>query len=522
LASRFTVLGQPVEVQTCVHPKRDLLAIRVCSPLLSGKRLKIAMSFPYPSPQRPMGDRSAEPARHRSEGVRVDERRAVVLRTIDDASYRVALEWSQGAALAGQKPHEFILTSDRDALELTCLFIQAAPTEGPPSVAEVQSAAAKHWEQFWTTGGAIDLAASAHPQAHELERRIVLSQYNTALHCAGSLPSQETGLLCNSWNGKFHLEMHWWHSAHFVAWNRFPLFERSLDYYEKILPQARELAKMQGFTGARWPKMVGPDGKDSPSPVGPLLIWQQPHPIHFAELCYRHHRDRATLERWRTIVEETAEFMASYAHLVDNRYVLGPPMKTVSENADTLTTINPTSELAYWRFGLSVAQQWRERLGQARSATWDDVLSKLSPLPVQDGLYLMQEGMTDTYTKWNWEHPALVMPAAMLPPDYYDRETMRRTVRKVTETWQWDRAWGWDFGVAAAAAARVGEPELALAALLIDSPKNRYHPNGHNYQRENLTAYLPGNGSLLAAVATMAVTSSFDLKDWSAKWENLS
>jgi hypothetical protein len=150
------------------------------------------------------------------------------------------------------------------------------------------------------------------------------------------------------------------------------------------------------------------------------------------------------------------------------------------------------------------------------------VLAKLSPLPVQDGVYLMQEGMTDTFTKWNWEHPALLMPAATLPAEYYDRETMRRTVRKVMETWQWDRAWGWDFGVAAMAAARVGEHELATKALLIESVKNRYHPNGHNYQRENLTAYLPGNGALLAAVATMAASKTFDQKDWSARWENLS
>ena len=33
--------------------------------------------------------------------------------------------------------------------------------------------------------------------------------------------------------------------------------------------------------------MVGPDGKDSPSSIGPLIIWQQPHPIYYAELCYR-------------------------------------------------------------------------------------------------------------------------------------------------------------------------------------------------------------------------------------------
>ena len=85
-----------------------------------------------------------------------------------------------------------------------------------------------------------------------------------------------------------------------------------------------------------------------------------------------------------------------------------------------------------------------------------------------------------------------------------DPETMRRTVKKVMQVWQLDRAWGWDFPMAAMAAARVGEPELAIQALLIDSPKNLCHPNGHVYQRPNLTAYLPANGGLLAAVAMMA------------------
>jgi hypothetical protein len=118
--------------------------------------------------------------------------------------------------------------------------------------------------------------------------------------------------------------------------------------------------------------------------------------------------------------------------------------------------------------------------------------------------YLMQEGMIDTYTKWNWEHPALIGALGMQPGDGVDLATMRRTVQRVMEVWQWERAWGWDFPMMAMAAARVGEPELAVKALLIDVPSNRYLPNGHNYQGGNLTAYLPGNGGLLAAVAMMA------------------
>ena len=53
-------------------------------------------------------------------------------------------------------------------------------------------------------------------------------------------------------------------------------------------------------------------------------------------------------------------------------------------------------------------------------------------------------------------------------------------------------------------AARLGEPELAIDALLLDTPKNHYAANGHNYQRPNLPLYLPGNGGLLFAIAMMA------------------
>jgi hypothetical protein len=50
----------------------------------------------------------------------------------------------------------------------------------------------------------------------------------------------------------------------------------------------------------------------------------------------------------------------------------------------------------------------------------------------------------------------------------------------------------------------VGEPGLAIDALLMKTAKNRYLPNGHNWQRANLPCYLPGNGGLLYAVAMMA------------------
>lgn len=71
----------------------------------------------------------------------------------------------------------------------------------------VQAAAAAMWASFWAGGAFVDLASgSADPNAWELERRVVLSRFLTRSNSAGACPPQETGLLSNSWSGKFHLE----------------------------------------------------------------------------------------------------------------------------------------------------------------------------------------------------------------------------------------------------------------------------------------------------------------------------
>jgi len=91
-----------------------------------------------------------------------------------------------------------------------------------------------------------------------------------------------------------------------------------------------------------------------------------------------------------------------------------------------------------------------------------------------------------------------------LSGEMVDRETMRRTLRKVMKEWDWTETWGWDYPMTAMTAARLGEPNVAIDALLLETPKNHFLPSGHNYQRPNLPLYLPGNGGLLYAVALMA------------------
>ena len=312
ITSRFSLEGKPVVVETAVHPRLDVLAVSIRSPLIDNGGLAVRVDFPYPSPSMQAADRKQSPLSHQTISIRTAD--AVdIRRTIHADKYFVSLAWQGTAQFTAPAPHSFVLGGSKGRLEFVVGFSPRPRDAALPSARSTFAASVDHWRRFWTQGGAIELAGSKDPRAVELERRVVLSQYLTAIQCSGSTPPQETGLTVNSWYGKFHLEMHWWHAAHFALWNRLPLLERSLAWYKSSLFAAQTLAESQGYEGARWPKMVGPEGRDSPSPIGPLLIWQQPHPIFYAELCYQSHPNKQTLDLHGAIVLESARFMASYA-----------------------------------------------------------------------------------------------------------------------------------------------------------------------------------------------------------------
>jgi hypothetical protein len=535
IVSRFKFDGQPVTVETVCGPNLDGIAVRVESPLLQQGRLAIQIHFPYGTGDTTTADWS-RPDAHQTIFSQDKINVGHFERKLNNNTYVVDAKWSQGATITNTARHQFEIRPDKksDSLELVCEFAPESNSQ-LTSFDQSRQDAEKRWNQFWNTGGAIDLSGSKDPRWFELERRIVLSQYLTAIQDAGEYPPAETGLTYNTWEGKFHLEMHWWHEAHFALWDRLPLLEKSLDWYQTILPRAATTARKQGYAGARWPKMTGPDGAESPSPVGPFLIWQQPHPIFYAELCYRVHGDRTTLEKYRDIVFQTANFMASYATWDGKTkwYVLGPTLQCAQEIFPKDKTFNPTFELTYWRWGLATAQEWRTRLGLPRDEKWDAVLKGLAQPPVGDGKYLFAETAPDSYTnpRWNRDHPAVVGALSFVPGPGIDPETMRNTLDWVWKNWNWPDTWGWDYPMLAMCAARLGEPERAVDALLLDTPKNHWSLNGQVYQRPGLTIYLPANGGLLYATAMMAAGWDSSPKrnapgfpgngQWDVRWENL-
>lgn len=510
IKSSFKVENEKIFVETASHPRLDQIAVRIKSNLLNKERIAINFLFPYGSSAwgKNASDWESED-KHSSEIILLNDNSTVIKRILDSTKYYVLIHWNDKAKFEQISKHSFLLSiKDTKEFEFTTCFSENITNEQIPNVQEVFEASKKYWENFWETGGAIDLSESTDPRAFELERRIILSRYLTAIQCSGIYPPSETGLTFNSWYGKFHLEMSWWHLVHFVLWG-FPEFlENKFQWYEKILPIAKQNAELQGYKGARWPKMVSIDGRESPSKVGVFLIWQQPHPIYFAELLYQYHQNDSILYKYKDIVFETAEFLSSYVHW-DNknkRYVLGPPLIPAQEIYKPDSTFNPTFELSYWLFGLKTAQIWRERLGLKKNKNWEHIIKNLSKLPVKEGLYQNAENAMNTFEDvFNRnDHPTLLAAYGIIPNPCVDKKIMRNTLKKVLKTWNWDKTWGWDYPMIAMTAARLGETDLAIDALLMNTKKNTYLVNGHNYQDERLPIYLPGNGGLLTAVAMMA------------------
>ena len=558
ILSSFVANGKKVEVTTGAHPSKDALYARIKSELLADKRATLRLRFPYPTGKH-ADDASdwTKPERHRSEIISQTDNHTIIKRTLDATTYYVLLQWEGKADIKKLASHDFELSSPDNTLAIAVEYLPGLPSiSGSPrfSYDLYHIAATNFWRSWWNSGAIVDFSSCTDPRAKELERRVVLSQYLTQINCANNMPPQESGLTYNTWFGRPHLEMTWWHVVDFALWNRPEVVAQILKWYNDIAyPVARKIAERQGFKGIRWMKMTDPWAGEAPSNTGSFLIWQQPHYIYLAEEMYRANPSAETIREYGEQVEATAEFIADFVSFdaAQKRYIL----KGATAMQECMTkdiSYNQPFELAYWSYGLSVAQKWRERQGKARVALWDDIIKNLSPLPEAGDIYTAGIAIgaaknheafdpfdapakkVETFAdKCRNDHPAVLGACGLLPyTSLYNMEKMKTTLDWVMKNWNWQTTWGWDYGMIAMTAARLGDPETALKALLIDTQKNTYLPSGHNFQTpDRLRIYLPGNGALLTAIAMMcAGWDGCDDKGnpgfpkngkWDVKWEGL-
>ncbi|MBT29997.1 MAG: hypothetical protein CMO01_10095 [Thalassobius sp.] len=536
LISKFEIEGIPVEVISFVSQTKDELGVKVSSKLISEGRLALTINYPFPSDQflDEAVNFDADEAK-RLKLTKAGKQKFTIERNLDTTQYFTNYTSSLNIKSAESTDRGFLIKPETS--KDTWSFITSfSPQNNQPSnigFEKLQNEEHKAFNHFWNSGGMIDLGETKDMRAKEIERRMILSLYLTKINCGGSSPPQETGLNSNSWFGKPHMEMAWWHGVHFALWGRPEILEKQMEWYFRSFDGAKAIAKRQGFEGVRWQKMTDNNGGETASSVGSYLLWQQPHIIYFSELIYRAKSNEQTLKKYAELVEETANFMADFAWYDPDlkRYILGVGVIPAQERFDPVETFNPTYELAYWRWALETAQKWRERQGLKRNEKWDKVLKDLSPLPQKDGLYLATESATDSYTttKFMTDHPSVLGTYGMLPNTKgLDKEVMKSTFNKIWDDWEWHDTWGWDFPMTAMTATRLGYPEKAVDALLMPITTNTYLKNGQNYQTDRLRLYLPGNGGVLIALAMMAAGTDETTKplpgfpdDWKVKFEGL-
>lgn len=505
LETTFCLGGKTVTVTGCVHPRQHAFAAKI-----TGEAgLAIALDFPYASTafSGAMGTYDAEDFSYtlgefsghdRHETLFAPaENSCRITRHMDDLHYWADLSWDN-ACLEITGPHSLVLRPMGETLELTLRYGQEENRLPIPTFAETLAASADAYEDYWRSGGAIDLSGSTDERWFELERKIVLSQYLMAVQSRGSWPCAEAGLMfIDMWRGQFHMEMTWWHIAHYALWSRMECADEQLTCYQTFLPMAKKLAAQLDYAGAKWGKSVGPEGRTAPWGGNLALLWKQPHPIFFAELEYLNRPTDETLHKWAEIIRETADHMADYPVKKEDGYYHLDPVVPPCELGFTYDTL---FDLAYWRWALETAQTWQERMGLPRVEKWDDVAYHLPPLPVQNGAYIRSPEWTETYTRQNYEHPDPVGICGMLPPtDMVDVTIARASLKKVWATWNKNHIWGWDFPWIAMCAARIGEPELAVEAMLSCELDEVGCNCAGSYP------YLPANGAILYAAAMMAV-----------------
>ena len=414
---------------------------------------------------------------------------------------------SAAATIKSNGIHSYNIITTDDELNMSVNFNKSIYT---PATYDTIAGNSRHfWHNYWTTGKFLN------SDNKELMRRVILSQYLLVINDSGYIPPAETGLTCNSWYGKAHLEMHYWHMAWAPLWGHPELLTRSFDWYIDILDEAKKNASRNGYKGARWTKMVSYAGSDCPSKIAPLLVWQQPHIINMLQIVIDNNTSddfdvKAYMSKYWILVKETAVFIADYLVYdpMSDIYNIEAPVIPVQERHLPEDTRNPIFELAYFRYGLLIASKWAYELGFTDEASqWHNIAMHIAPLPINDDVYIAHSNCPDTFTNKAIDHPLMLQIYGMLDgygaEDIVDKDIYRNTLMKVIDVWDYSTLWGWDFAVIAMAAHNLGLDDIALEQLLINSPKNDYVESGNNRQnsRKDLPLYLPGNGSLLLAAA---------------------
>lgn len=346
-------------------------------------------------------------------------------------------------------------------------------------------------DEFWKCDNGIII------DNEELEKKMVLSKYLLHVNSTGIYPPQESGLTYNCWNSKFHLEMHLIHSLWNIYNNHVGDLVKSFDYYLSIMPSSLKRASLNGYKGLRFPKMTGPDGEDSPSNIGPLLIWQAPHILFMLQEIYYLYNKENIIKKYEPLISGTIDFMISFLTLKDSKYQMLDPLLEACESIPLDRCQNPSFELEYWRYTLERQPKIDTVLYGHQRYDYLDITSKIITPKEDDGIYLKTYGVIDKYDLYK-DHPTEGFLMSFFKSKIVDKEKMVKTIDYILKNMDLSSYWGWDFPFLGLSLLNCGEIEKSIEVTQLNTINNQYLYNGYNTSpRDDLKAYLPGNGAFL-------------------------
>lgn len=346
-------------------------------------------------------------------------------------------------------------------------------------------------DEFWKCDNGIII------DNEELVKKMVLSKYLLHVNSTGIYPPQESGLTYNCWNSKFHLEMHLIHSLWNIYNNHVGDLVKSFDYYLSIMPSSLKRASLNGYKGLRFPKMTGPDGEDSPSNIGPLLIWQAPHILFMLQEIYYLYYKENIIKKYEPLISGTIDFMISFLTLKDSKYQMLDPLLEACESIPLDRCQNPSFELEYWRYTLERQPKIDTVLYGHQRYDYLDITSKIITPKEDDGIYLKTYGVIDKYDLYK-DHPTEGFLMSFFKSKIVDKEKMVKTIDYILKNMDLSSYWGWDFPFLGLSLLNCGEIEKSIEVTQLNTINNQYLYNGYNTSpRDDLKAYLPGNGAFL-------------------------
>lgn len=346
-------------------------------------------------------------------------------------------------------------------------------------------------DEFWKCDNGIII------DNEELVKKMVLSKYLLHVNSTGIYPPQESGLTYNCWNSKFHLEMHLIHSLWNIYNNHVGDLVKSFDYYLSIMPSSLKRASLNGYKGLRFPKMTGPDGEDSPSNIGPLLIWQAPHILFMLQEIYYLYNKENIIKKYEPLISGTIDFMISFLTLKDSKYQMLDPLLEACESIPLDRCQNPSFELEYWRYTLERQPKIDTVLYGRQRYDYLDITSKIITPKEDDGIYLKTYGVIDKYDLYK-DHPTEGFLMSFFKSKIVDKEKMVKTIDYILKNMDLSSYWGWDFPFLGLSLLNCGEIEKSIEVTQLNTINNQYLYNGYNTSpRDDLKVYLPGNGAFL-------------------------